>query len=79
MLSEVIELNMKLLLRTYLKQLLFEVLFIKLPKLPETQFAEVREEDLALLLHLTLHVHHLLLRGGETKRFHRRQKVLEDI
>ena len=78
MLSKGIELSMKLLLRTHLKQLLFEILFIKPPKLPETQFAKVREEYLAFLLHLTLHVHHLLLRWGDAQRVQGRQQVLKE-
>ena len=59
-----------------LKQLLFEILFIKLSKLPETKLAEVGEEDPALLLHLTLHVHHLLLGRRKAQRFHCSKQIL---
>ena len=63
-------------LNSHLEQFLLEILLIELPELPETQLAEVREEDPPLLLHLALHVHHLLLCGGQTEGLHGRQQVL---
>ena len=57
---------------------MLEVLFIKLPKLPETKLAEVREEYLALLLHLILHVHHLLLFGGDAQGVQGNCQVLHE-
>ena len=56
----------------HLEHDLSEILFIKLSELSETKFAEVREEDSAFLLDLALHVHHLLLAGGEAERLHGR-------
>ena len=52
---------------TNLEQLLAEVLLVKLSEFSQAELAEVREEDPPLLLDLALHVHHLLLRGGETQ------------
>ena len=63
-------------INAHLEQLLVEVLVIELPELAEAEFAEVGEEDPALLLDLALHVHHLLLRGRQTQGLHGRQQVL---
>ena len=61
----------------YLKHDLSEILLVKLSEFSETELAEVWEKDPAFLLDLALHVHHLLLRGGEPERLHGRQQVLE--
>ena len=60
----------------YLEHDLSEIFLVKLSKLSETELTEVWEEDPAFLLDLALHVHHLLLRGGETQRLHGWQQVL---
>lgn len=60
----------------YLKHDLSEILLVKLSELSETELAEVWKEDPAFLLDLALHVHNLLLRGGEPERLHGRQQVL---
>ena len=49
----------------YLEQFLPKVFLVELSEFPETKFAKVREEDSSFLLHLTLHVDHLLLGGGD--------------
>ena len=61
----------------YLEHDLSEIFLVKLSKLSETELTEVWEEDPAFLLDLALHVHHLLLRGGETQRLHGWQQVLK--
>ena len=60
----------------YLEHNLSEVLLVKLPEFSETKFTKVREEDSSFLLHLALHVHNLLLCGGQTQGLHGSQQVL---
>ena len=60
----------------YLEHDLSEILLVKLSELSETELAEVWEKDPAFLLNLALHVHNLLLRGGEAEGLHGRQQVL---
>ena len=60
----------------YFEHDLFEVLLVELPELAEAEFAEVGEEDPPLLLDLALHVHHLLLGGGEPQGLHGGQQIL---
>ena len=54
-------------LSSYLKHYLSEVLLVKLTEFSQAELAEVREEDPPLLLDLALHVHHLLLGGGDAE------------
>ena len=61
---------------TNLEQLLAEVLLVKLSEFSETKFTKVREEDSPFLLHLTLHVDHLLLRGWQPQGLHGVQQIL---
>ena len=61
---------------TNLEQLLAEVLLVKLSEFSQAELAEVREEDPPLLLDLALHVHHLLLGGGDAEGVEGLQEIL---
>ena len=60
----------------YLEHNLSEVFLVELSEFSETKFTKVREEDSSFLLHLALHIHTLLLRGGQTQGLHGGQQVL---
>ena len=60
----------------YLEHDLSEILLVKLSKLSETELTEVWEEDPAFLLDLALHVHHLLLGGGDAEGVEGLQEIL---
>ena len=66
-------------INAYFEHDLFEILLVELPELAEAEFAEVREEDPTLPLHLTLHVNYFLLCWGYTKGVQGLQQILENI